>query len=630
MLGHSLGEYTAAALAGVFRLEDALRLVAARGRLLQDLPAGAMIAVGLDEAEARRRLEGGEELAIAAVNEEATTVVSGPTPAIEAFERELAETGLASHRLQTSHAFHSPMMRPAAEALREIVAGLELAPPSIPFISNVSGTWITTEDATDPAYWSGHLLETVRFADGLRHLVEPGVDALLEVGPSTTLSGLARRHPESRQAGRILASLPHPKEAVDAERRLLETAAGLWALGAPIRWESVRGDTEAGRVPLPTYPYERQRFWVEAPSAAPSPAAPDPGATADRLPATEWLNVPTWRRAPQRPGTTFPPGRLLVFESGDDFAVRLASRLGDVPVVRVVAGTSYEATPDGFTIDPRDASHYGRLLADAGVDEDLVVVHDWSRRAAEPEAGFDSLYLAARAVWREGTARRLARRHRRPARRHRRRNARTRPGDDARPLPGHPLRARRPPLPELRPRHAGHRRARRRRGRSDRVGDADRGPERGRRPPWRSPMGPGDDPHSGTRGGTGARGPARLPGDRRPRRRRRCPGRGRRRAARRRRRPAVPRAPIRAGRRILDRPARRGRRRSSSVSRSAGGRVLTLTADVTDADELGAAIEICEGELGPIDLVIHAAGIAGGGAIERRSLDEAMPSSRRR
>ena len=166
MAGHSIGEYVAACLAGVFSLEDALAIVAARGRLIYDLPAGAMLAVPLSAAE----IELPKNLSLAAINNPAMCVVSGPTDAIAAYEESLAKQSIACRRLFTSHAFHSAMMEPILGAFEQRLHGIKLHAPRIPYLSNVTGTWIKAEEATDPAYWARHIRSTVRFSDNLAEL----------------------------------------------------------------------------------------------------------------------------------------------------------------------------------------------------------------------------------------------------------------------------------------------------------------------------------------------------------------------------------------------------------------------------------------------------------------------------
>ncbi|HVG06172.1 MAG TPA: amino acid adenylation domain-containing protein [Thermoanaerobaculia bacterium] len=262
MLGHSVGEYVAACLAGVFSLEDALRLVAARGRLMQEQPPGAMLAVPLPESHiAGIVLEG--SLAMAAVNAPASCVVSGTADDVQAFRDNLGDE-VDCRLLHTSHAFHSAMMDPVLEPFTKLLRGMELHPPRIPFVSNRTGTWITADEAVSPDYWAGHLRNTVRFADGLTTLLGQGRrTALLEVGPGGTLGTLAGQHPDRKSADLVARSLRRPKE----DRRDLDVLLGalgrLWVAGADIDWSAVHSGERRRRIPLPTYPFERRRYWVD-------------------------------------------------------------------------------------------------------------------------------------------------------------------------------------------------------------------------------------------------------------------------------------------------------------------------------------------------------------------------------
>lgn len=259
MIGHSLGEYVAACLAGVMSLPDALALVAARGRLMQELPAGAMCAVPLSETELEPL---DERLSIAAVNGSSLCVVSGMTEAIAALENQLAAKGVICRRLHTSHAFHSEMMRPIMGSFAEALRRVELKPPNLPYISNVTGTWVCAAEATDPAYWTRHLRETVRFADGLGHLLQDGDYVLLEVGPGSTLGALAKRHPAHSPQSVVLPSMRRPGER-PGYQLLLHTLGSLWLAGVRIAGDKFFAHERRGRIALPTYPFERQRHWIE-------------------------------------------------------------------------------------------------------------------------------------------------------------------------------------------------------------------------------------------------------------------------------------------------------------------------------------------------------------------------------
>jgi amino acid adenylation domain-containing protein len=299
MLGHSIGEYVAACLAGVFTLENALRLVAARGRLMQSLSAGAMLAVPLPEAEVRPLLP--PALSLAAVNSAAHCVVSGDFAGVDAMEALLAGRGVAARRLHTSHAFHSAAMDPVLDAFAAEVRKARPGAPSLPFVSNLTGDWITAAQAADPGYWVRHLRETVRFADGVGKLLDDPARVLLEVGPGETLGTFARRH-ERADAGRVIVrSLPRADRPDDSALTVLEAAGALWTAGVEVDWSALRGARR--RVPLPTYPFDRTQYRVlpkRAPSAV-QPSAPGGAAAPPRIPQPETEPVAaTSTQAPDR------------------------------------------------------------------------------------------------------------------------------------------------------------------------------------------------------------------------------------------------------------------------------------------------------------------------------------------
>jgi amino acid adenylation domain-containing protein len=280
MLGHSVGEYVAACLAGVLTLADALALVAERGRLMQALPEGAMAAVPLPAAEVTALATGG--LAVAAANAPAATIVSGPAAEVEALCDRLRGEGLDCRRLHTSHAFHSAMMDPVLEPFAAAVGKVRLAAPRIPYLSNLTGAWIEPAQATDPLYWVRHLRETVRFGDAVGELLADRSRVLLEVGPGRALGTLVRRHPQAGPERVVIASLSHPREAAESADALGNALGRLWLAGAKIDWLGVHAHERRRRVRLPTYPFERQRYWLDpAPRAA---AVAPPAGTALGLP----------------------------------------------------------------------------------------------------------------------------------------------------------------------------------------------------------------------------------------------------------------------------------------------------------------------------------------------------------
>jgi len=267
MIGHSIGEFVAASLAGVFTLEDALAVVAARGRLIQDLPGGAMLAVPLPEDEVSALI--GPDLSLAAVNAAAMCTVSGPAAEVAALEARLGERGLECRRLHTAHAFHSSMMEPVLEAFSARVREARPGTPRLPYISNVSGTWIKAEEAADPGYWSRHLRQTVRFADGLRELAGRRNPVLLEVGPGRALLTLAKQPGTAggATAGGVTAAstMPHAQSGDPPVGFLLGAVGRLWLSGVTVDWAAFHDQPQRRRVPLPAYPFDRRRFWIEAP-----------------------------------------------------------------------------------------------------------------------------------------------------------------------------------------------------------------------------------------------------------------------------------------------------------------------------------------------------------------------------
>ena len=395
MIGHSIGEYVAACLAGVFSLEDALSLVATRGRLLQSMAPGAMVAVPLPEAQVRPLLGTGCDLA--AVNAEALCVLAGSHEAIDAAAHALQAQGATVHRLHVSHAFHSAMVEPMLPAFEQALRSVRLNAPAVPFVSNVTGRWITPEEATNPAYWLRHLRCTVRFADGVAELLADPSLVLLEVGPGQTLSTLAQRHAKAqdtqgRPARVVLPSAPRIASqggVQEAGEDTLARAVGrLWLAGVEVDWAALRTGERRRRVPLPTYPFEKQRFWVE------------PGAQAGALlkgragrggPLTladvvrgpdDWFSVPSWTRVPPAPwpvATDADPGAQgcrIVFADreglGDLLAAQWrggAARSAPVVIVREDDGVQRPAR--------------GEHLLKPGVRED----HDRVLRAIADEHG---------------------------------------------------------------------------------------------------------------------------------------------------------------------------------------------------------------------------------------------------
>lgn len=270
MIGHSIGEYVAATIAGVFSLKDALMVVATRAKLMQQLPTGSMLAIPLPEDQVQAWLakvdQQGIACQLAVVNSPSACVVSGSQEAIGTLKHQLSVQGIECRLLHTSHAFHSKMMEPILETFVEVLKKVKLNPPQLRFISNVTGDWITAEQATSPSYWGQHLRQVVRFSAGISHLLEEFIaDVFLEVGPGRSLSTLTKQHllPQAKQ--QVLSSLHHAKELQSDVSFLLQTLGRLWLAGVKNNWPGFYAHEQRHRLPLPTYPFEHQRYWIDLP-----------------------------------------------------------------------------------------------------------------------------------------------------------------------------------------------------------------------------------------------------------------------------------------------------------------------------------------------------------------------------
>lgn len=378
MLGHSIGEVVAACRAGVFTLEAALRFVAARGRIVQGTPAGSMLAVPLAEADVRAALPAG--LDVAAVNAPTSTVVSGPTDRVAEFEAALARIGVPATPLVTSHAFHSGALDPVLAELEAAAREARPAAPRTRVVSTVTGDWLTEADAVDPSYWARQARATVRFADAVATAADD-CTVLLEVGPGRTLASLALQTlGESGAEVSVLSTLgPAGTRRRDARVAILEAAAELWKNGSPFRWDHLGSSESARRVPLPRYPYERTRHWVDvaAESEVPTPAPVDPGL--DR--GARLTHVPAWRQRRLGHHPRRDVGPILVLSPGAGPVAEVGALSG---AIVVDPGTAFSRLGERrFRVAPASRDDYVELLRaidSAGIDRPGVVVHGFTAR----------------------------------------------------------------------------------------------------------------------------------------------------------------------------------------------------------------------------------------------------------
>ena len=401
MIGHSLGEYAAACLAGVFSLSDALALVALRGKLFETLPPGAMLSVQMREADlATLNLA---DVDIAAINGPDNCVISGRIDAIEQAGAILESKGIESRRLHIDTAAHCSMVDAIAEALRSFLGQLKLNAPKIPFISNLTGTWIRTEEAVDPGYWVRHLRHTVRFADGISELLKQPEIALVELGPGHTLGTLARPQVRDKSVP-VISSMKHPYETAPETRVLYASLGKLWTAGAQVNWNNQYSKGEARRISLPTYPFERRRYFVEPARSGETQSA----ANRKKPDITSWFYAPSWKQivgwksgfVEQETSNTW-----MVFSGGgrleSDVVAELRKANQEVSVV--LAGPESSAfeqvNAQEFRIDPTNAGHYSKLFSSFAGSGPANFLHFWSLASdSQLQGAFYSLLFLVQTI----------------------------------------------------------------------------------------------------------------------------------------------------------------------------------------------------------------------------------------
>ena len=401
MIGHSIGEYTAACLAGVFSIEDALSLVVLRGKLMQSLPKGAMLSVPLSEDVLTPLLTQLENLSLAAVNSPSRCVVSGKDKDIDAFAEKLKTGGTEGTRLHTSHAFHSPMMDPILEKFREKVKQIPLSEPKIPYISNVTGTWISNREAADPLYWARHLRETVRFSEGIHRLLGKEIGIMLEIGPGKTLSTFVRQHPAKAPGPRVLNLVRHPREQLSDSRFLLTGIGRLWMYGGKVDWSGFYSREKRNRIPLPTYPFEPLRhptdgnpYKIVREMVAGS-TLPWQQRTPDMA---DWFYEPSWEPSPLPDSNREKTSGILnwlVFIDETGVGRRLAEKLEQEgqTVITVRAGTAFTREKQrAYSIDPRKDEAYNTLFGELKKSGHIPhrVVHCWTIDSFPGVPGFET------------------------------------------------------------------------------------------------------------------------------------------------------------------------------------------------------------------------------------------------
>ena len=386
-IGHSVGEYVAATLAGVMTLEDALALIAKRGRMISELPGGSMLAV-MAPMQTIERYTGGD-VAIAALNAPGYAVLSGPEAAIDKIESDLSRATVTSRRLHTSHAFHSPMMEPILGDFEDAVADVALTSPSIPLVETLSGTWAES-NVVDPGYWSAQIRSTVRFSDAVRTVIESPLGQnciFLEIGPGNTLATFsgetARAHERSVSC---LTSLPGPQDPRSDVEVILSSLGHLWESGADIDWETFHAAEPRNRLSLPTYPFERRSYWV-------GPGKAVSGETrVDSRDTTDWFYRPEWQPAKAAEyHTSLDNLRALILDEGAGLGAAVAEhiRAGGGRAVIVEPGQQFARTgEDSYALNVDEPDGFQELAAAVTAEDPPLgaVVDCWS---AAPAGDFD-------------------------------------------------------------------------------------------------------------------------------------------------------------------------------------------------------------------------------------------------
>ena len=415
IVGHSMGEYVAACLAGVLSLEDALWLIATRAKLVNELPQGAMLAVMLPEGELLSLLP--ENLSIALINGPGLCVVAGPAVGVAELEKTLTARSVICRHVQNAHAFHSRMLDPIVKAFEAAITTVRLNEPRIPYTSNVTGKWITVHEATSPAYWAMHANHTARFNDALHEVWQLDNPILLEAGPGRTLGVLAMQHPDRRHAGVSgpISSIRHSYDNQSDVEYLWQAIGKLWVSGAAIEWNNAHTSGRRRRVSLPTYAFERQRYWREATSD--DATQPHEEQTAAKAGVDDWFYVPTWDRTPF-PDEIAPASHqenvywLIIadrYGGGAGFQSRL--RASRQPAGFVRFGKSFAVLgDDSFELNPAGLDDYLKLFQqpEGRGAKAINIVHlgcltrndeavDWLR-ASHQNYGFFSLLYIAQAI----------------------------------------------------------------------------------------------------------------------------------------------------------------------------------------------------------------------------------------
>ena len=392
-IGHSMGEYVAACKAGVFSLEDALTLVMLRGELFECIDQGGMLSVPMSEGEVRDLAP--DTLDIAAVNAADLCVASGPREQIDAFQKQLVEKEIDSTPIRIDVAAHSRMLDPILDRFRTACRKIDFRAPTLPFVSNLTGKWITPQEASDPDYWVNHLRSTVRFADGLETLRSLGDTVLVEMGPGRTLSMLAKA--QQTPFRNAFSTVRHPQETASDMEYALVSFGKIWAAGGDVDWGEFYGTQLRNRIPLPTYPFARDSFFVEPRKAASDPSSAE---LIKRPDMADWFAQVAFREAPlvRAPGADAAK-KWVIFSYSVALAKQVQTGLGSDDVEIVVPGAQFgKAGSHKWHMDFDEADHFAEILeaieAEGGMPDHIIFATQGRSLASEDHTSRqDRLFL---------------------------------------------------------------------------------------------------------------------------------------------------------------------------------------------------------------------------------------------
>lgn len=392
MIGHSFGEYIVACLAGVFNLEDALTLVVLRGQVMEKTAPGAMMSVPLPEEQIQSFIKAYPDLSLAAVNTDSMCIVSGPTPEVDSLENQLKQQNVECLRVNFPRASHSALMEPVLDEFDRAVAKVKLNIPQISYISGLTGKWMTNENALDHGYWSRHLRHTVRFKDGIGLLIKELDPLFVQVGCDRGLPYFVSQHPRIKEDNLTLNLFRHYKDPISDRLYLLTRMGELWLWGIQPDWNGFYSSQKRSRLPLPTYPFEGQRYWIDnnifdaARGVFSGKGAMGFQENRKNPNISEWFYVPSWVRSPLTPSTAHQHMELssiLVFLDNFTIGSQLALQLEKEGhrVITITVGTSFQNIKENvYQMNPREKNDYESLIVDIKKNGITIqhILHLWS------------------------------------------------------------------------------------------------------------------------------------------------------------------------------------------------------------------------------------------------------------